>query len=81
VATAGAIRGPTDSREMMEMPEVALRYTTHMFSMQAKCSLGIRTKHAGCTGLPQQSLRVIRTVAVATSRLFFLYAPREHHDA
>src|SRR5262249_6766106 len=39
-----------------------------------KVDEGMRRKHAGYTTLPPPSLCVIRTVAVAKVRLFFLYA-------
>src|SRR5439155_4794721 len=48
---AGAIRAPTDSRETMEMPGVAIQYTAQMFSIQAKCYL------RSCTS----TLRIIRS--------------------
>ena len=67
MTTAGAIRAPTASREMMEMPGVVTCYTAQMFSKKAKCYLRIRRKHEVHTTIPLYPHSTLSSVV--------LYAP------
>ena len=76
MATAGAIRALTNSREKREVPGVACNYTAHMFSIQVKCYLGDVAETRVRTAVPLPLRCVVRVAAVAKVRLFFLYATR-----
>jgi hypothetical protein len=54
------------------MPGVTRNYTAHLFSIQAKCYLGMWRKHAGHTAMPQQPLCVVRVAVAAKSAFEFL---------
>jgi len=73
VATAGAIRASTDSRERREVPGIATYCTAHMFSIQAKCYLGDVAETRVRTTMPQQPLCVVRAAGWQKVRLKFLF--------
>src|SRR5215813_6826096 len=58
----------------MEVPEVVRNYTAHLFSMQAKCSLGEVAETRVRTTMPQQLLCGVRAAGWQKVRLKFLYS-------
>ena len=73
VATAGAIRAPTDGRERTAVLGVARNCTAHVYSIQANCYLGAVAETRVRTIMPQQLLCCVRAARWQKVRLKFLY--------